>query len=125
MKRVFGPGEPAYQTGPTLWRVIAGFIVWAIAFLLLYVGHAVACLHAPTQADTAAVSAGLVVLWLALLAITIVLAVRSQRCRRAVGAKGGHQSRFSWRLTFLLDLFAAGAVVLTGLPLLVVPACMS
>lgn len=108
-----------------LWRAIAGFIIWAVAFVALYVGHATGCLYAPSTFQPATLRLGLVVMWLLMLMIVAVLALRSGvrryglRDNRSLDA----HACFTWRITFLIDLFALGAVFITGLPLLLIQTC--
>lgn len=123
---VLGPAlDPASanSAAPSLWRAIAGFIIWAIAFVVLYVGHALACRYV---INISLVSATLVLLWAIHLAWVTVLAGRSYRhVRRGRSSRVGQEHlRFMWRVTMLLDFFSVGAVFLTGLPVLAVPACL-
>lgn len=119
-------GDP-FREAPGVWRAIAGFVVWAAAFVVLYAGHALGCLHAPADMPSFAVSAVLWVLWAAHLAAGAALAWHGgTRLRRLTRDGDPHgQARFMWRVTFLADVSALGAVFVTGLPLLVFPACVS
>ncbi|WP_397473363.1 hypothetical protein [Pusillimonas sp.] len=125
-----GPLRPGRNDGaswpvPGVWRAIAGFIVWAVAFTVLYVGHALACLSVPSEMRASTVSLALGVLWAAHLLACAALAWRSggQWRRLRHGHGEGLHGRFMWRTTFLIDVSALGAVFVTGLPLLVFPAC--
>lgn len=110
---------------PGVWRAIAGFIVWSTAFVVLYVGHAVGCLYVPSSLQAPAVSAALMALWAAHMAAGAALAWRSAAAWRQLRQDaGGHpHARFMWRVAFLIDAAALGAIFVTGLPLLAFPAC--
>lgn len=114
------PGTPV----PGVWRAILGFIVWATEFVVLYVGHAVGCLYVP-PVHPSAVTAALLALWVLHAAVGAILAWRSggqwRRLRHSQGAQV--HARFMWRVTFLIDASALGAIVVTGLPVLAFPAC--
>ncbi|MDX3893252.1 hypothetical protein [Pusillimonas sp.] len=118
-------GWNASSSSPGVWRAIAGFILWAAAFVVLYVGHALGCLYVPSSIQPATVTAALVVLWAVHLAAAAVLAWRSGGRLRLLRHDGERrvQARFMWRATFLIDASALGAIVVTGLPLLAFPAC--
>jgi len=118
-------GWNASSPSPGVWRAIAGFIVWALAFVVLYVGHALGCLYVPSSIQPATVTAALLVLWAAHLAAGALLAWRSGGRSWLLRHDGDRRPRacFMWRATFLIDAFALGAIFVTGLPLLAFPAC--
>lgn len=109
---------------PGLWRVIAGFVVWSSAFLMLYVGHALACLYVPATLTPTAVRALLSVCWLAHLIVAGWLISRSVR-QILPGRFENTAARttFLWRLAFIIDLTAWGAILLNGLPVFAFEVC--
>ncbi len=125
-----GPGmrrESGTPRTPGIWRAMAGFMVWAAAFVVLYTGHALGCLYVPSTFTPAGLTAVLMVLWALHLAACAVLAVHSGRrsCGMRREGSAAAPSRFMWRATFLTDALALLAVLVTGLPLLAFPACQA
>ncbi|TFL10005.1 hypothetical protein CSC67_18300 [Pusillimonas caeni] len=118
-------GWNASSSSPGVWRAIAGFIVWASAFVVLYAGHALGCVYVPSSIQPATVTAALVVLWAVHMAAGAALAWRSGGRLRLLRHDGDCRvrARFMWRAAFLIDASALGATFVTGLPLLAFPAC--
>lgn len=125
-------GRHAPVQAPGLWRLIAGFILWAVAFVVLYVGHALGCIYVPHGAQASTVSFALVVLWLPLVLACAALAWRSgcrwRAARHSRAAYNTHETAparapFLWRATFLIDAGALAAIIINGLPVLAFPAC--
>ncbi len=104
-----------------LLAAVAAMIVWAIHFLLVYAGVGLAC--ARGYSTTA------VLLWLAtttVLALLVALAITLagfDRARRPETPPHGQRRRFLARLSALLGGLALIAIVLTALPMLLVPPC--
>jgi|GEM_PF-999788 len=109
---------------PSLWRLIGGFIVWASAFITLYVGHALACLYVPGVISTGGVRTILLACWIFHLLVSAWLVVRSARnCSHdRLKNSPGHPA-FMWRAALLIDVSAWGAIFFTGLPVLAFDVC--
>lgn len=93
------PGSP-----PTLWRAFAGFGLWAVAFTVLYTGHALACTWISFSRDSGealwagpgAVTGLLAALWAIFVFWLVVLSLRSGAHVRRVNhyvRKRGLQNR--------------------------------
>ena len=119
--------KPGMPRTPGVWRAMASFIVWALAFVVLYVGHALGCLYVPSTLAPASLTMLLTALWALHLAACAVLTQRSGRrsCGMRREGNGTVQARFMWRVTFLTDALALLAVLVTGLPLLAFPVCQA
>ena len=120
-----GKGSAAWRPG--LWRAMAGFIVWAVAFVFLYAGHAIGCLYAPVSVQPLTIRNLLIVLWVVHILFLAALLWTSCRRRNAHLVSSARQKeesvRFMWRVVSLLDVLALVSVLITGLPLLLVPPC--
>lgn len=112
---------------PSLFRLFAGFIVWALAFVVLYVGHALACLYASPDTSAADIArAALALLWVAHVLLLAYMSWRSFSTLMLAYAdadEAGANARFMRRVTFMLDVFACAATVATGMPLAWVKVC--
>lgn len=124
------PPAPA-ATPPGLWRVMAGWSLWALALCVLYGGHALACRYAGAAAVASqppdGVGGWLLVLWGVFIAGHIALTAGSWRRLRTVRASAPADpkgNRYTALLTCVLDASALCATVVTGLPVAVVPACV-
>jgi len=99
-------------------RMSAGLIVWAIAFCLLYALHGLGCARGWATirlGGTSAHQAALIAGWL--LSIGMGIAVAAWRWPARSGAL---VDRTGWRLA----LIGIAATVITGLPILTLPACL-
>lgn len=101
-----------------LLRMSAGLIVWAIAFCVLYGLHGIGCAvgwPSTTLPGGISVHRGvLIAAWLACIATGVAVAL-SQRGRRSTLIE-----RTGWRLAWVGLI----ATVITGLPILMLPACL-
>lgn len=113
---------------PGMWRAIASYSVWAVCFTVLYTGHALAC-TAWADAGAAAVGAAaapatvrmaLFALWFVFILWLLILTRRSRQ-RYLHGANG---PGFMPRLVYLLDASAVVVTVVSGLPVVLSPACV-
>lgn len=101
-----------------LWRMSAGLVVWAAAFCILYGLHGIGCSAGwSSRIGPAGIDLHrgvLVVAWLACIAAGIAVAMWLRP------SDPGLVGRTAWR-TALIGL---GATVVTGLPILILPACL-
>lgn len=117
---------------PGLWRALAGWSMWAVCLTVLYTGHALGCRMAALLEGSASaagtVSWLLVATWAVFLGGHAVLAVSGWRRMRAMqptSGVGSYPARSLALLTWAMDASAAAATVATGVPVVVVPACVA
>ncbi|WP_442594052.1 hypothetical protein ACSBPU_21450 [Parapusillimonas sp. JC17] len=114
-------------TRPSLSRLFAGFVVWALAFVVLYAGHALACLYVSPDTSGADIARWtLIMLWLAHVLLLARMSWRSLAALAPAHADADEaraNARFMWHVTFMLDVFACAATIVTGLPLAWVKVC--
>ncbi len=116
------------QYEPGMLRLFAGFCIWAVGFVALYVGHALSCLYAaPASPAATAVKLALIAIWLLHVYLLGAMAWRSAR-RLYPGQDGVAVDRpsyawFTLRLVLLLDVFACAAMFATGIPIALVAVC--
>jgi len=94
--------------------LIAGFSLWALAFVLLYAGHGYSC-----AAGFDGVRWLLASLWLILLAAGAALILAFFRKR----ARGPNDTAFLRRLGLILAVAALGAMLWTGMPVVLLEPC--
>jgi len=101
-----------------LLRASAGLIVWAFAFCLLYSLHGIGC---AARWPSITVLGGLdlhrfalIAAWLACIVANIAITLAVRRPRKTL------IDRLAWRSA----LVGLGATVVTGLPILLLPACL-
>ncbi|MEI2416834.1 hypothetical protein V8Z80_11685 [Orrella sp. JC864] len=102
-----------------------GLIVWALGFVVLYAGLSLGCRLPIAHASwlgLPALSVVLTALWLAHAAWLAWLIARAWR-RWQAQRKGQADARFASRLTLLLHGSALLALIWTGFPVMVLPAC--
>lgn len=105
--------------------LVAGYLVWSSAFLVLYGMHALGCAW-----DWEAVSAGptsllrltLVVAWVAHVALAGGLTLFSWRIGR--GVEGNEGAGLVARTTLILSASALVATLWTGIPVVAYPLCV-
>lgn len=100
-----------------LLRLSAGLVVWAVAFCLLYGLHGIGCTRgwADIGLGPASLHRGvLVVAWLACVAAGIGVALWLRSARDTL------LDRAAWHLA----LVGVAATLVTGLPILTLPACV-
>lgn len=125
-RRPFDGSGPA-MASPSPVRLFAGFGLWALAFLVLYVGHALACLY--VEPGTGAADFARTVLVSFWLALVVLLAYLAWGSLTALGSSPtdaggvGANARFLRRVTLMLDVFACAATFATGMPLAWVKMC--
>ncbi|MVW78274.1 hypothetical protein [Bordetella sp. 02P26C-1] len=114
-----------------LWRAVAGWAVWAVGFTALYVAHSLACRYvggagiAPLPASGVGVS--LLWLWAAFVAangVLVALSYRRWRSSRAASSTEPEAGHFIAKLVFGLDISAMCAMLATGIPVFMLPACL-
>ncbi|MGX5913822.1 hypothetical protein ACR0ST_03725 [Aliidiomarina sp. Khilg15.8] len=105
------------------WHLVAGLVIWALWFVILYGGLGVACAIAPPPSDAGVLN------WinLSLLLLTLVTAGYLATCaflswRYSRGSD--NQSRFILRTAAAVYLTSAFATLAIGFPLGVVMPCM-
>lgn len=124
------PDRGTMGAPPTLWRAFAGYGVWAVCFTVLYSGHALGCLWILTfsngspSVSPSGVNAVLTGIWLFFVFYVLVLTVRSGIRARNGRAALQCGSRFMVMLTFIADASSAVVTVITGLPIILTPACV-
>lgn len=104
----------------------AGLAVWALCFLVLYVGLSIGCQLPVAQSDVMGMpvlSLVLSLLWLVHAAWLLWLIARAHHRWRTL-AQASTDARFVATLTLLLHAAALLAVIWTGFPVLLLPACM-
>jgi hypothetical protein len=109
-----------------LLRISAGLLVWCSAFVVLYAGHAQACLRLDARPDSLAnpVTALLIVAVLIYLAILVGLLLYRWRFPTRPSANETSAScRFRHRVEGLVLWSALAALLMIALPLLLVPPC--
>ncbi|NYT43223.1 hypothetical protein [Pollutimonas thiosulfatoxidans] len=125
------------QRRPTLWRALAGYSLWAVCLTILYAAHALGCryaeaagsvamLHAPAMGGL--ISWALAVVWLVFIAGNVWLAMQSWKRWHGAGNQQDPTTVATSRLarvTVALDVSAVAATLVTGLPILLVPACIA
>jgi hypothetical protein len=102
-----------------LLRMTAGLTLWAIAFCLLYGLHGIGCARGWATIAVAGTSlhrAALAALWIACLAAGAALVARSRPHR--------HAQALVDRAAFPIALIGLVATLFTGLPILLLPACL-
>jgi Na+/proline symporter len=101
--------------------LLAGFTLWAAAFVALYAGHGYACsptVGAPVPASARAILIGTLAAFLA--AHAVLAAWFWKRLRDAAGTRARRQLRL-W--AFALALAALPATAWTGLPVVTLSLC--
>lgn len=118
------------RLAPGLWRAVAGWAVWAVAFTVLYAGHALACRYVdlgnPETLTPTGVTSGMLMLWGAFALANGFLTAKSWMRSRQVTTRKDRPSlrdEFMCRLALVLDATALCATIVTGLPVLVTPVC--
>lgn len=104
--------------------LVAGFLVWSSAFLVLYGLHALGCAwgwDARPAGPASLLRLVLLAAWALHVALVAALALLARRLARAPGEPGG--APLVGRATLALSLAALVATVWTGIPVLAYPLC--
>ena len=107
-----------------LLHAMAGLGVWAVAFVVLYGGLSLACrspLATSHFGPISAVSATLIVLWLAHLGLLTVMVLRAWKDRHL---ETESSSLFMRRLTLFLHSTSWVSLVVLGAPVLLLKPCV-
>jgi hypothetical protein len=102
-------------------RWLAGLIVWAVHFAVVYGSESLVCTR-DGGAGGHALLVGAATLG-ALGALAAIIAWGWRRVRLVRGAEGRDGAVFMDTLTVILGIAGVGAVLVTALPAIVIPAC--
>ncbi|MFL9824204.1 hypothetical protein [Rhodoplanes sp. SY1] len=106
----------------TLLLLVAGFVIWSSAFVLLYALQSIGCAagwERPTVAGTSLLRALLVLLWTAHVGALVALLIYTWR-RRPGGAE---VARFAHRVAIGTSMVALVATLWTGAPIVAASMC--
>lgn len=118
--------KPAHWSLAQLLRMSAGLLVWSSAFVVLYAGHAQACLQLDAQPDSLAnpVTALLVVVVVIHLALLVgLLLFRQSRPTRPSDSETLASCRFRHRVEGLVLWSALAGLLMIALPLVLALPC--
>lgn len=107
--------------------LVAGFLVWSSAFLVLYGLHALGCAWGWDAREAGPANLLRLVLvgaWIVHLAIVGLLVLGARRLRTAATGVPGDGAPLVASATLVLSAAALVATVWTGLPLLAYPLCL-
>lgn len=106
--------------------LVAGFLVWSSAFLVLYGVHALGCAwgwEARALGPTSALRLALVVVWALHVVVLAWLALAPRRALPAARRVPEPTPALLARATLVLTLAALVATLWTGLPVVAYPLC--
>lgn len=110
---------PQFRPFGDLLALVGAFVLWSLAFIILYGAHGVACAQGWASADAPwPLRLTLIGLWLVMTALSLAYALWSWRKRSTQGPE-----RFLRRATLAVAAVGAVSTAWLGLPIFLVRVC--